>query len=73
VRWEWAVGALCVGQTDTMYPEDRHATAAKALCRECPCRVPCLEHALKHNEKDGVWGGTTRDDRARIRKRRAAK
>ncbi|MGH8974428.1 MAG: WhiB family transcriptional regulator [Acidimicrobiia bacterium] len=31
--------------------------AAKALCLECPVRLPCLEGALARQEPWGVWGG----------------
>lgn len=31
--------------------------AAKALCAECPVRLPCLEGALARREPWGVWGG----------------
>ena len=30
---------------------------AKAFCRECPVRVPCLEGAVARREPFGVWGG----------------
>lgn len=30
---------------------------AKALCRECPAREPCLAGAIERGEPCGVWGG----------------
>ena len=30
---------------------------AKAFCRECPVRQPCLESAIARREPWGVWGG----------------
>ncbi len=30
---------------------------AKAFCRPCPVRGPCLEGALARGEPHGVWGG----------------
>lgn len=44
---------------------------AKAICRVCPVRVPCLEHALAV-EDFGVWGGTTAAEREVLRGNRAA-
>ena len=42
---------------------------AKNICVGCPVKEPCLEFALKHDEK-GVWGGTSDRERNRIRIRR---
>jgi WhiB family redox-sensing transcriptional regulator len=30
---------------------------AKAICRSCPLRLPCLEGAIERGEPWGVWGG----------------
>jgi WhiB family redox-sensing transcriptional regulator len=30
---------------------------AKALCRDCPLRGPCLAGAIERAEPHGVWGG----------------
>jgi WhiB family redox-sensing transcriptional regulator len=30
---------------------------AKAYCRPCPLRGPCLDGALARGEPHGVWGG----------------
>ena len=34
-----------------------HVEFAKALCGDCPVRVPCLDGALERREPWGVWGG----------------
>lgn len=54
------------------YPdEDEDPTDAKAVCAECRVRVTCLEFALSHREKQGIWGGATeRERRSIIRQRR---
>ena len=36
---------------------------AKTICRSCPVRKECRDHALKIEEKDGIWGGETSDER----------
>jgi WhiB family redox-sensing transcriptional regulator len=38
---------------------------ARAICRRCPVRVPCLEYALAANERHGVWAGTSERQRRR--------
>ncbi len=43
-------------------------TAAKAMCRTCPVRIACLEFALETRQVDGIWGGTTEDERRRLRR-----
>jgi hypothetical protein len=43
------------------------AKAAKAVCMRCPVRQRCLDYAIAHNERHGVWGGTTVEDRRTIR------
>jgi WhiB family transcriptional regulator, redox-sensing transcriptional regulator len=30
---------------------------AKAFCRDCPLRAPCLAGAIERAEPHGVWGG----------------
>lgn len=36
----------------------------------CPLLFECLEFALVNNERYGVWGGTTPDERVAIRRKR---
>lgn len=44
--------------------------AAKAVCMRCPVREACLEFALATNQEAGVWGGTSEDERRKLRRRR---
>lgn len=44
---------------------------ALAYCQECPVAMECLDANI--NEPYGVVGGTTPDDRQRLRRRRKAK
>jgi WhiB family redox-sensing transcriptional regulator len=44
-----------------------HLAAAKAVCRTCPVRVPCLEFAMATNQDAGVWGGTSEEERRVLR------
>ena len=36
---------------------------AKAYCRTCPSREPCLAFALASGQLLGVWGGTSPEER----------
>jgi WhiB family redox-sensing transcriptional regulator len=42
--------------------------SAKAVCAQCPVTHECLEFALATNQEAGVWGGTTEDERRKLRK-----
>ena len=37
------------------------------MCAGCPVRAQCLEHALAHDERFGVWGGTSERERRRLK------
>jgi len=36
---------------------------AKLVCASCPVRDQCLDHAIAVDERYGVWGGLTHDER----------
>lgn len=36
---------------------------AKTVCRSCPVTNKCLEYALAHDERYGIWGGKTSKQR----------
>lgn len=44
---------------------------AKSVCGRCPVRDECLDHALATDERHGIWGGMTPDER-RVEARRRA-
>ncbi len=69
----WQPQAACGGVDATLFfPEadDDPALEAKEVCEGCPVRIACLDHALGHGEKAGVWGGTTERERRRILRQR---
>ena len=41
---------------------------AKQACSVCPYIVECLAGALERNEPFGIWGGTTEQDRKRMKR-----
>lgn len=47
--------------------------AARAVCRDCPILAKCLNAALAVTWTEGIWAGTTADERTAIRRRRARK
>ena len=42
--------------------------AAKRVCRSCEVQEPCLDFALATNQESGVWGGTSEEERRKLRK-----
>jgi hypothetical protein len=69
----WELDAIC-SQTDPeiFFPEKGGSTReAKHICSRCPVRAECLEYALLHQERFGIWGGLSeRERRSIIRGRR---
>lgn len=47
------------------YPMEREA---KLTCYECPYKARCLEYALKNEDLQGIWGGTTEQERRKFRR-----
>jgi WhiB family redox-sensing transcriptional regulator len=35
----------------------------------CPVAEPCLEYALETNQRAGIWGGTTEEERKSLRRK----
>jgi WhiB family redox-sensing transcriptional regulator len=77
----WAEQALCAqADPDAWFPEKgQHAPAKTAIgiCQACPVRTQCLDYALSGADTwggiaAGIWGGTTPQERARLRQQRKA-
>lgn len=65
--------AACIGiDTAVFYPRSyrldskRGPELAIAICETCPVQTPCLDAGL--DEPEGIWAGTTPDDRRHLRK-----
>ena len=69
----WQEQANCLGvDPDLFFPERGASTReAKAVCRSCEVQGDCLEYALAHGEKFGIWGGLSERERRRVRRARA--
>ena len=70
----WQRWASCRGAgTDLWFPTASTTKAAKAVCRACPVRRPCLEYAITSSMAlEGIWAGTTEEARAQMRRVRKA-
>jgi WhiB family transcriptional regulator, redox-sensing transcriptional regulator len=66
----WQERALCA-QTDpeAFFPEKGGSTReAKKVCRACDVQAECLEYALAHDERFGIWGGLSERERRRLKR-----
>lgn len=66
----WQERALCA-QTDpeAFFPEKNMPNReAKRVCAGCEVRKECLDYALKHDERFGVWGGLSERERRLLKK-----
>lgn len=72
-RPAWHQHAACRGMTALFFPpRGENAHHAKAVCATCPVRDECLNDALDHGDKHGVWGGASENERRRMRSNLAA-
>lgn len=68
---EWHDLALCA-QTDpeAFFPlKGGSSREAKSICQRCEVRGDCLDYALGHDERFGVWGGLSERERRKIKRR----
>ncbi|TNY38169.1 WhiB family transcriptional regulator [Thermomonospora catenispora] len=72
----WTDDAICRGaDPELFYPINysvpvmvEQVREAKFICAQCPVRAECLDWALRAGEPDGIWGGTTPEERRYLRR-----
>ena len=65
----WQDQSACGGEdTNLWYPEKGQSPSKKAigLCYSCPVKEACLEYAIENEERFGIWGGLTPNERKKI-------
>lgn len=70
IEEQWQERALCA-ETDpeAFFPEKGGSTReAKRICMGCEVRDECLEYALAHDERFGIWGGLSERERRRLKR-----
>ena len=72
-RPAWQTRALCRGKGAEDFFLKRGETAKVwrirgEICQPCPVRYDCLESAMLHDDKHGIWGGLGEPERDRIRR-----
>lgn len=75
----WELIARCRDENPDLFFPDRQTSPekkaaatekAKAFCGECVVSETCLEYALTHGEKFGIWGGLSERERRKLRRQR---
>jgi WhiB family redox-sensing transcriptional regulator len=73
---DWRAAAACLSaDPDLFFPiskgavTDRQVTVALRVCAGCAVRQPCLDFAMQTAEANGIWGGTTPEERIRARRK----
>ena len=72
IQEDWIEVAACLGAGPDPWFPGKGAQAdrkAKRICAGCPVRSDCLEYALTHHERYGVWGGLNEKERRAVRRR----
>ncbi len=71
---DWMDRGNCVGVNAALFFPERGESVveAKAVCAACVVRAECLDYALTHRERFGIWGGLSERERRRLRRARRA-
>ncbi|HEY2101459.1 MAG TPA: WhiB family transcriptional regulator [Pseudonocardia sp.] len=70
---EWADGSCAETDPEIFYPDKGGSTREpRVVCGRCSIRPECLEWALATDQRFGIWGGTSPEERKAIRRSRAA-
>ena len=66
----WQRRGACRGEPLGWFFPERGASTreAKEFCRGCVVREDCLEYALAEPDLQGIWGGLSERERARMRR-----
>lgn len=74
-QYGWRRDAICRDtDPDLFFPVGTTGQAlvqidrAKEVCDQCTVKVDCLEFALETNQDSGIWGGTSEEERRKLRR-----
>ncbi len=78
IEWDvgdWREDAACRDTDPDLFfpigttgPAVEQIEAAKSVCAVCAAQDACLEFALTTNQESGIWGGTSEEERRKLRK-----
>lgn len=70
----WKSRAACSGYPNSLFFPTTETSASRveravSICKVCPVTEECLEYAFETNQRAGIWGGTTEDERKSLRRK----
>lgn len=75
---DWRAASACLNaDPDLFFPiavgtaVSKQVSRALRICEGCLVKQQCLDFAVRSGEKDGIWGGTTPEERIRARRARS--
>jgi WhiB family redox-sensing transcriptional regulator len=69
----WTEQAACRGLDPELFFPHGASQEARRVCARCPVRVDCLDYAVAHRERYGIWGGRSERERRRLGSRSAGR
>ena len=63
----------CSSPSGAAAPRVEQIETARRICGACTVNDECLEFALATNQEAGIWGGSTEEERRKLRKAWLAK
>lgn len=79
---DWRSNAACKGMDPDLFfspdlfeakqDKDDREIVAKSACAKCEVTVECLDYAIKAQERYGIWGGLTEQERRTVARRRTS-
>ncbi|HEY4607498.1 MAG TPA: WhiB family transcriptional regulator [Acidimicrobiia bacterium] len=71
---DWRNRAACAGYNHALFfpvgdADEIAVERARDVCFTCPVTEDCLEYALETNQRAGIWGGTTEEERKSLRRK----
>jgi WhiB family redox-sensing transcriptional regulator len=72
-RTDWMEEAACKSEPRVFFFPDAADWVdprAGRICAVCPVKDDCLDYALRNPSLDGIWGGTSEEERRKMRRQR---
>lgn len=68
---EWQERSSCSSTDPEAWFPDLGGSSryAKRICKGCEVKDECLEYALAHDERFGIWGGLSERERRKLKRR----